>query len=145
MSTASVVPVAIPAPAQSWLQKHERIVIVALVLAAGSWGLQQYLNNVAAKAETRATVAEQALMLQKTTDTQLAATVAQVTQQYQSMVQALAVQNVALAQAVAQREASQVVNQNHDAWLPVPYFANRLKTLRKSPEGPGFALRDKIE
>ena|ERR1019366_7275011 len=145
MSTASVVPVAIPAPAQSWLQKHERIVIVALVLAAGSWGLQHYLNNVAAKAETRATVAEQALVLQKATDTQLAATVAQVTQQYQSMVQALAAQNVALAQAVAKRQASQVVNQNHDAVLPLPDLANRLKTLGNAPDGSVLAVGDKIE
>jgi hypothetical protein len=83
--------------------------------------------------------------LQKTTDTQLAATVAQVTQQYQSMVQALAAQNVALAQAVAQRQASQVVNQNHDAVLPLPDLANRLKTLGNAPDGSVLAVGDKIE
>jgi hypothetical protein len=134
MSTTPAAPVATPA-VQSWLQKHERIVIVALVLAAGSWGLQHYLDNAAAKAETRATVAEQALVLQKAADTQLASTVAQVTQQYQAMVQALTAQNSSLAAAAASRQTAQTANQAKDATLPLIDLANRLQTLGKAPEG----------
>src|SRR5271157_4482162 len=89
----------------TWVQKHERLIIVALVLAAGSWGLQHFLDNQAAKAETRASVAEQALVLQKSQNDAMAAQSAQVAQQYATMVQALAAQNASLASAVAQRQA----------------------------------------
>ena len=141
-----VAPVAISAPVvQSWLQKHERIVIVALVLLVGGWGLGKYLDIAASRSEARATAAEQALVDQKAQNAQYAAQVAQVEQQYVAMVQALAAQNAALAQAVAQRQASQTVNQTHDAVLPLPDLANRLKTIGNAPEGSVSVLGDKIE
>ena len=150
MSTTPAVPVVAPVatPAlvvQSWLQKHERIVIVALVLLVGGWGLGKYLDIAASRSEARATAAEQALVDQKAQNAQYAAQVAQVEQQYVAMVQALAAQNAALAQAVAQRQASQTANQTHDAVLPLPDLANRLKTIGNAPEGSVSVLGDKIE
>ena len=129
----------ITAVTTSWIKTHERLVALALILLVGGWGYSKYADASASKAETRAALAEQALALQKTTDTQLASTVAQVTQQYQTMVQALTAQNSALAQAVAQRQASQTANQTHDAVLPLPDLANRLKTLGNAPDGSVFA------
>jgi hypothetical protein len=135
MSTTPASPITPISTQLSWLQNYERIVIVALVLLAGSWGLNHFLNNAAAKAETRANVAEQALATQKTADAQNAATVAQVTQQYAAIVQTLQAQNASLAQAVASRQASLVVQQKADATLALPDLANRLKTLGNAPDG----------
>src|SRR5271157_1072108 len=119
----------------TFLQKHERLIIVALVLAAGSWGLQHFLDNQAAKAETRATVAEQALVLQNTTNAQNAATTASVLAQYQGMVTALTTQNASLAAAAASRQATVIKNQTTDATLALPELANRLQSLGNVPIG----------
>src|SRR5271157_1072102 len=119
----------------TWVQKHERLVIVALVLLAGSWGLQHFLDNQAAKAETRANVAEQALVLQNTTNAQNAATTASVLAQYQGMVTALTAQNASLAAAAASRQAIVTKNQTTDATLALPELANRLQSLGNVPIG----------
>lgn len=132
MATTPVTPTA---PAQSWLQRHERIVIVALVLLAGAWGFTKYADISASKAEARATVAEQALQSQKETDAKNDATTASVLAQYQSMVTALSAQNASLAAAAAQRQATVVKNQATDATLALPVLANRLVTLGNVPDG----------
>ena len=119
----------------SWLQRHERIIIVALVLLVGGWAYGKYADASASKAETRATVAEQALVLQKATNAQNAATTASVLAQYQTMITALSAQNASLATAAASRQAAVVSNQHTDATLALPELANRLKTLGNAPDG----------
>jgi hypothetical protein len=135
MSITPAVPIAAPTVTQTWLQKHERIIIVALILAVGTFGLSRYFDATAAKAEARATAAEQALVLQKATDAQNAATVASVLAQYQAMVQADHTLIASLAAAAAQRQAAVVQQQHTDATLPAADLANRLKTLGNAPEG----------
>jgi hypothetical protein len=131
MTTTPIVPII----TQSWLKRHERTVIVTLVLLAGSWGYAKYTDSAAVKAEARATVAEQTLVAQQTQNAQFAAQTAQVEQQYQGMLTALAAQNASLAQAVASRQASQKAQQAVDVTLPLPDLANRLKTLGNAPDG----------
>ena len=120
---------------ETWLQKHERLLIVALVLLAGSYGVNHYLNNAAAKAETRAQVAEVALVDQKAIDTQLAAQTAQVQAQYVQMVDALAKQNAALANAVSSRNAGLQEQQGSDSKLPLSDLAKRLESLGNASPG----------
>ena len=48
--------------ALTWLQKHERIILVFLVLLAASWFGNHWLNNTAAKDKQAATVAAQQLV-----------------------------------------------------------------------------------
>lgn len=135
MSNTPVTPTITPILTQSWLQRHERLIIVALVLLAGTWSLNRYFDAAAVKADTRASVAEQALNVQKTIDAQNAAQTAQVESQYQAMVSALSAQNSLLAAAAASRQAAVVKNQATDATLALPALADRLKTLGNAPEG----------
>jgi len=124
-----------PTQILSWLQRHERLLIVAMVLLAGSWGTNHLLNNLASKAETRAQIAEQALVLQKATDAQLAAQSAQVQAQYQAMVTQLTAQNQSLAKAVAERSAGLQQQQGNDSKLPLSALATRLESLGNAPAG----------
>ncbi len=140
----STTPIATLTATQTWLQKHERIIIVALVLLGSAWAYGKYADASASKAEARATVAEQVLAAQKTQDAQLASQTASVLAQYQAMVQALSAQSASLAQAVAQRQASQVANQKADTTLPLPDLAKRLKTLGNAPDGSVSVLGNQI-
>ena len=114
---------------ESWLKKHERIVLVSLVLFFGSLGLHHFLFNQASAATLRATVAEQALAAQKATNVQEAAQTASVEAQYLQMVQTLTDQNKALAGAVAARQTVLVAQQAKDSALPLPELANRLQVV----------------
>lgn len=135
MATTPVAPATLVAETKTWIQKHERILIVLMVLLAGAWGFSKFADLSASKAEARATVAEQALAAQKVSDAQNAATVAQVTQQYAVIVQSLQAQNASLAAAVASRQTALVAQQKTDATLPLADLSNRLKTLGNAPDG----------
>ena len=128
----------------SWIQKHERVIVVALVLAVGSFGLSKYFDASAARATARATVAEQVLAAQKTQDAQFAVQTAQLTQQYQQLASTLAAQNAALATALAQRQAAVAQNQANNAALALPALANRLKTLGNAPDGSVSVSGDSV-
>lgn len=150
MSTQPVVPVvapvATPAPVvHSWLQKHERIVIVALVLLVGGWGLGKYLDIAASRSEARATAAEQALVNQKAQNAQTLATVTQLTQQYQQLTSTLAAQNASLAASLAARQTAQAVQRATDAQLPLTDLATRLATLGQAPITSVSVIGNQIE
>lgn len=114
---------------ESWLKKHERIVLVTLVLFFGSLGLHHFLFNQASAATLRATVAEQALAAQKAENVANAATTAQVESQYQAITDTLTKQNASLAAAVAQRQVTLVTRQTENATLPPTDLAKRLQVL----------------
>jgi len=121
---------------ESWLKHHERLLIVAMVLLAGSWGINHYLNNAAAKAETRAQIAEQALVVAnqsyaeaKAQSARNDAAEAQVAQQYQAMISALTAQNASLAAAAAARGTALAQEQNKNKTLPLPELAKKWQTL----------------
>jgi flagellar biogenesis protein FliO len=113
----------------SWLQRHERMIIVILVLLAGSWGLQHFLNNQAAAAEARATIAEKALEAQKAVTAQNALQTAQVESQYLAMVDALTKQNASLAASVAARQGVLQQTQTQNKALPLPELGKKMQVL----------------
>jgi len=121
--------------ALSWLQRHERLIIVALVLLAGGWGYSRYADSSAAKAEARATVAEQTLAAQKAQDAQNQAQIVQLTQQYQQLTQVLATQNASLAASIASRRQAQAVQVTRDAHLAPSALATRLESMGNAPVG----------
>ena len=149
MSTSPVAPVVAPvapqAAVQSWLQKHERIVIVALVLLVGGWGLGKYLDIAASRSEARATAAEQALVDQKSQNAQTLATVTQLTQQYQQLTSTLAAQNASLAASLAARQTAQAAQRATDAQLPLTDLATRLATLGQAPVTSVSVIGNQIE
>jgi hypothetical protein len=132
MATTPVVPAA---PVQSWLQRHERIVIVFLALLVSTWGLGKFLDSRAVATEARAASAEQALSAQKTLDTQNASQTATVLAQYQSMVVALSGQNASLAASAAQRQATLAKDKATDSTLALPVLAVKLQNLGNAPDG----------
>ncbi len=128
-------PAVTPAISQSWLMRHERLLIVAMVLLAGSWGFSRYTDARATSAEAKASAAEQALVLQKATDAKNEATLAQVLSQYQAISQADHALISSLAATVAQRQAGVAQNQTTDATLALPLLGNRLSELGNVPNG----------
>jgi hypothetical protein len=133
MSTTPATPVT--TVTESWLRVHERIVIVALVLLAGSWGLSRYQDARSASLEARATVAEQALSAQQSQNSQNAAQITALTQQYQQLTQALTAQNASLTASLAARQKAQAAAVATDATLAPADLATRLETLGQAPVG----------
>ena len=132
----STTPTATPNSTQiSWLKTHERIVLVFLVLLAEVWGFNRYTDAASAKAEARATVAEQALASQKAQDAQNAASVTQLTLQYQQLVSTLSAQNASLETALQARSEQVATQKAVDAQLPLSELASRLQTMGQAPAG----------
>jgi hypothetical protein len=90
---------------KTFLQKHERMVICALVLMVAMFLGGKYFDREAAKAQANATVAAQLAADAKQSAQQAALQAAQTQAQYQAMLEVLQKQNAVLAQAVTQRDA----------------------------------------
>lgn len=115
--------------AKTWLQKHERIVLTALVLLAGSWFGDHWLNVTAAHDKQQAAIAAQQLDEQKTKDTQLAAQVTQLSSQYQTVVTQLTQENAQLTSKVQNRVTVLHDQVQTDQSLPLPDLGARWAQL----------------
>lgn len=89
----------------SWLQRHERMVICALVLMVAMFLGNKWLDSSAAKAQAQASVAAQLASDAKLSAQQAATQAAQTQAQYQAMVDMYAKQNAVLATAITNRDA----------------------------------------
>lgn len=91
--------------AQSWIQKHERILIVFAVLVAGYFLLDKGLNVVLAWDQHKASVAMATLNAQKEkTDAELEQAKQMLTS-YETQLTQLSQQNVQLSKTIAQRNS----------------------------------------
>ncbi len=126
-------PLAPCAPAQTWLQRHERLIIVLLVVMLGGWFVQRHYDRAAAAATTRATIAEAKAATADSVAAQSAATLQQAMQQVQAVNATLTAQNAVLAQLITSRQAAVVVQQKTDATLPPSALASRIATLASAP------------
>jgi hypothetical protein len=106
----------------TWLQKHERLMIVFLVLLVGVWLGNKYLNNSAAEAQTKYSIA--AAQLEQTRQEAAAAKA-----DYQMTLDALTKQNASLAASVAQRQVVLAQRQTEIQTLPLPQVATRWQEL----------------
>lgn len=113
----------------TWIQKHERVVIITLVLAAAVWFGNLWMKHSASTDQVKAAVAAQQANDQKALNAQLAQDAAQAQSQYQAVIQALSTQNASLAAAVAQRNVVLDAQETADKTLPLPAIADRWKTL----------------
>lgn len=113
----------------NWLQKHERVVIVALILIALLFGGNRYLNYAAAKDHDSAVVAVQQLDAQKKINDQLAAESDRTSKEYLALVAQLQQQNDQLAKAVANRNTGLAKQQATDKTLPLPDLAKHWQAL----------------
>jgi hypothetical protein len=117
------------AGAVSWLQRHERIVIVALVLLAGTYFGQKYLNVKAANDHDAAVVAVQALNDAKAQNTAFAAKIDQLNGQYQNLQVQLSQENIQLASTMANRVTILHEQQAAIKTMPLPDVAVRWSQL----------------
>lgn len=119
----------------SWLQKHERIVIVALVLMVGGVLGNKWLNYDSAQKDAKV-VALTALVAQdKQNVANLTLQAAQAQATYQTTLDAITKQNASLAQANAQELASLAKNQAVDKTLPLPELGARIESLAPGAAG----------
>ena len=113
----------------TWLMRHERIVIVALVLVAGVFLGNKLLNYESAQKDAKVAALTLVVNQDKQTVANLAlqASTAQAT--YQTTLDAITKENQALASANAQELASLAQRQTADRALPLPAVASRIETL----------------
>lgn len=117
------------AEARSWLQKHERLIVVVLVILAGVFLYNKVIDREAAHDQQVANQAAQQLQAQEAKDATLAQAAAAQQQQYVALVQQLTQQNSALTAAMQNRTTVLQVQQKTDAALPIPDLGARLATL----------------
>ena len=128
MSTPVITPV-VTQFGWAWLKAHERLVMLALVLAVGAFGLSKYFDVDAARKEAKYVAAEQIVAEDQKNSAAAATATAQMQSQYTALVQALATQNAALASSIAQRTASQKAQVATDQTLPLSGLAARWNVL----------------
>ena len=90
----------------TWLQRHERIVIVALVLTVAAFGINKWLDKSAIEASNKAAVAQQIASVQHDADQKIAAAVAQQTALFNQEQAAREQEMASLVAAVASRDAA---------------------------------------
>jgi hypothetical protein len=106
----------------SWLQRHERIVIVFLILLVSGWLGNKWLNDNATGDKVKVALLEQQSAAQQSQNAQTAS-------QYQAMVSTLTGQINSLAASMAQRNVALVTQQTVDKTLPLPDLAKRWEAL----------------
>ena len=119
----------------SWLMKHERIVIVALVLIAGVFLGNKYLNYDGARKDAQVATLTAIVQQDKVSVQNLALQAAQAQATYQTTLDAITKENQALASANAQELASLAQRQTTDRALPLPAVASRIEVLVPGAQG----------
>jgi len=112
-----------------WLVAHERLVMLALVLAVGTFGISKFFDVEAARKDAKYVAAEQIVANDQKNSAALASQTAQVTQQYQALVQALSAQNASLAASVASRNVVLTQQVTKNSTLPLPELLARWNML----------------
>ena len=112
-----------------WLLAHERLIIVALVLAVGAFGISKYFDVSAARADARAVAAQQQAVDAKANTAAATLQASQTASQYQAMVEALTRENAALALAVTSRNTVLQQNTAKKETAPLPELMSRWNTL----------------
>lgn len=114
---------------ETWLQKHERLVIVLIVLIAGLWATRWTLDYKAKKADQQYATAAQQLADQRQKDAAIEGQVSQLKAGYDAVVAQLSAENAQLA--AAQRDRVVVLQQQQaaDKTMPLPELGNRWAEL----------------
>jgi hypothetical protein len=106
----------------TWLQHHERLILVFMVLLVAGWLGNRYLNNAAVDAKTKYGIAQ-------AESTQARAGAETAAKTYQATIDALTQQNASLAVAVASRQTVLVQKQTEIKTLPLPQVASEWQRL----------------
>lgn len=137
MSTPPVTPAptVILANELTWLQKHERLIIVVLVLALGGWLGNKWMNQSAENAKSVLAV-QQAASAAAASQADLAA------KTYQAAIDAMSRQNVALAASQQARNTTLVKQQAATATVAPDVLITMWKGLIPGTMGGDIKLQD---
>ena len=104
----------------TWLQRHERIILLSLVLLFGGYAVNKYTDLTAARADAKNVIAQQQVVDAKANAAAALLQASQTAAQYQALVSVITERDAALAQAVAQRNVVLTQTQAvvHTAPLP---------------------------
>ena len=119
----------------NWLQRHERVVIVALVLFVGGFLGNKALNYDASLKDAKVAALTQVVSQDKQNAAALALASATAQQQYQLVLDTVSKQNTALEASVAQMAAGLKAQQAADRVLPPSGLAQRLEVLVPATQG----------
>ena len=114
---------------ETWIQKHERLLIVLVLAGVLVFLGNKYLNSAADKADARNQAAQATLAAQKEANDKLAIQVQQDAAQYQVMLGQLNTQNAKLVTQIAVLSQSLAARQKQDATLTLPELALRHQAL----------------
>lgn len=114
---------------KTWLQKHERLIVVVLSIVALVFAYHLWINHSADVAEAKAQAAQKALQDQQDQNKTLANLVQQAQAQNQAIANQMAVQNAQITSAIAQRAQATQAAQQADHVMPLPDLANHWQTL----------------
>jgi hypothetical protein len=113
----------------AWLKAHERLIMLALVLAVGSFGISKYFDVDAARKDARVVAAEQIVANDQKNSAALALQTAQATAALQAELQADRALVSSLAASVAARNVGLAQQTKVDQTLPVSGLAARWTVL----------------
>ena len=127
---------------QTWLQKHERLIIVVLVIGLSLFVVQKYFDLSAAIESHKAQEATAILQAQTSKTNNDLDTAKQLLSTYQAALVQSATENSKLADAIANRNLNLTTQQNNDKILPPSKLANRWEMLTGSDNGDIIATSD---
>jgi hypothetical protein len=113
----------------TWLQKHERLIIVLFVLVFGYFALDKTLGVVVQWDNHRASVAMATVQAQQAKNDEALAQAKATLLDYQTALAASIKQNAALSAAIVTRDKAVVVQQKTDAQLPPTELGQRWENL----------------
>lgn len=114
---------------QTWLQKHERLLIVAMVLLVGGWVADRIVTHLDNTAQIKQSVTEEALTKQKTANDDLAKQNTALAQSYQADLNQVQAQLVAVKTAASVRQTALVKQQTIDQTAPGTVLQARWQAL----------------
>ena len=127
---------------QTWLQKHERLIIVVLVIGLSLFVVQKYFDLSAAIESHKAQEATAVLQAQTDKTNNDLDTAKQLLSSYQAALIQSATENSKLADAIANRNLNLTTQQNNDKVLPPSKLADRWQMLTGSDNGDIIATSD---
>lgn len=113
----------------SWLQKHERLILIFLTLLLFAFLGNKWMDVTAAKKEAQFEAVSNQVNLDKQVVAELAAQSQADTKKYQEMVDQLQKQNIALLSTIQSDNIALKQRQVADQALPLPDLAKRWETL----------------
>jgi hypothetical protein len=113
----------------TWLKAHERLVMLALVLAVGTFGISKYFDVDAARKDARVVAAEQIVTNDQKNSAALAFQTAQATAALQAEVQADRALVSSLAASVAARNTGLTTQQHKDSFASMADILGRWAEL----------------